>query len=663
MNPKERIDYLVDFLNRASYSYYVLNVSEITDQEFDSSLRELTTLEEKYPEFVREDSPTKKVNGTASRLLKKVLHESPMLSLGNIFNETELREFDAKIKKAGVNPEYVCELKIDGLSGSFVYEKGLLKRSATRGDGLVGEDITLNAMTIENLPKKLTKDIDIEVRGEIYMAKEVLERLNKLRREQGENELQNTRNAASGSIRQLNSEITKERALATFIYHLPMATDFNILTHYETLAFMKKLGFTVNSDNRLVKNVDEVWQFIEYWTKNRDELPYDIDGIVIKLNSFNDQEKLGWTMHHPKWAVAYKFPSNLVMTELEDVFWTVGRTGRVTPNAVLSPTLIMGSTVRKATLHNYEFIKAKNLLKKDTVLVHKAGDVIPEVVGSVVERRTGKEKPIHEINVCPICNSKLIKPSTLIGLFCPNDDCPAREIEKLIHFCSRKAMNIESLGEQIIEEFYNLRLVNKVSDFYNLKNKKEELINLEGFGTVSIEKMLNNIEISKTLSLEHLLFGLGIKGIGSKNATILAKSFNNLETLENVKYEELVNIKDIGPILATNVIAYFQNKASLTLIKQLKEAGLNQNYITKKEKKNVNFYNKQFVLTGTLTAFKREDLKSLIESFGGVTMDAVSSKTDVLIVGQNVGSKLAKAQALKIEVWDEAELKRRIKED
>ena len=656
---KERYDELVDIINKANYEYHVLDNPTITDQEYDKYLRELINLEIEHPEFERDDSPTKKIGGEVIEGFNKVIHEKPMLSLSNVFNEAEIIEFDEKIKKEGFNPNYVCELKIDGLSVSLIYKNGKFVSAATRGDGIQGEDITHNVRTIKSIPLKLNKDIDIEVRGEIFMSKKVLKDLNKLREEQGLPLFQNCRNAAAGSVRQLDSKIAGQRKLDAFIYHLPNPEDYSISSHYESLEFMKELGFKVNTNNKLVNDVNGILEFINDKTSIRDDLPYDIDGVVIKVNDLKSQSLLGFTSKYPKWATAYKFPATEVLTKLTDIIFTVGRTGQVTPNAVLEPVIVQGSTIRRATLHNEQYVLDKDLKIGDIVSIRKAGDVIPEVVAPIKDRRNGTEKEFIMIHNCPICNSELKISKSGIDYFCDNDMCPKRNIEALIHYASRKAMNIDGLGDRIIEDFYNLNFINSIEDLYSLETKKSELMELEGFGQKSISNLLESIENSKHNSLEKLLFALGISGIGEKNAKILAKKYNNIDNLIVATFEELNDINDIGPILAKNINDFFKDDNNIKLINNLKTIGVNMDYIGENIIENINFINKRFVVTGTLDNYGRDDIKLLIESNGGVTSDSVSKKTDVLIVGKNPGSKYDKAISLGIEIWDEEMLEKK----
>ena len=662
MNTKQRIDFLVDLINEANYNYHVLDNPTIEDQEYDNYLRELYTLEEKYPELAREDSPTKKIGGEVIDTFKKVTHDKPMMSLSNVFNEDEIRLFDERIKKEGIKPEYVCELKIDGLSVSLKYQKGILVSAATRGDGVVGEDITHNAKTIKTIPLKLKEPIDIEVRGEIYMSKKVLEELNKERIQNNEPLLKNARNAAAGSIRQLDSSIAAKRKLDTFIYHLPNPEDFGISTHYEAIEFMKNLGFKTNPNNRLVKNIDEVIEFCNEYEEKRHDLPYDIDGVVIKLNNIKEQLSLGFTARYPKWATAYKFKAELAYTKLKDIVFTVGRTGQVTPNAILEPVILMGSLISKTTLHNEDYVIEREIKIGDTVAIKKAGDVIPEVVHVLKERRTGNEREFVMTNNCPICNSNLIRKESEAAYYCTNPNCDAKHIEGLIHYASRDAMNIEGFGDNITEDFYNMGYLKRVYDYYTLDKYKEELMSLEGFGEKSIIKLLSSIEKSKENSLERLLFALGIRHVGAKTAKVLAKNFKNLDSLSNATYEELSKVNDVGDIIARSIVDYFSNEENIEIINKLKEHNINMNYVNNNYQELEEFSGKTFVLTGTLTSITRDEASNIIENFGGKVSGSVSSKTSVVIVGENPGSKYTKALSLGITVWQEEEFLDKIKE-
>lgn len=657
---KERMNYLIKILNDASYDYYVLDNPKITDQEYDAYYRELETIEKLHPEWVLDTSPTKKVGGEVIDEFKKVEHTIPMLSLGDVFNEDEIVDFLQRIENSGVHSNYVCELKIDGLSVSLKYEKGILVQGATRGNGVVGEDITHNVKTIKSIPLKLKQPLDIEVRGEIYMSKKTLEKINKERISKGEKPLQNPRNAAAGSIRQLDSKVAAKRNLDAFLYHLPNPEDFGIKTHHEALEFMKSLGFKTNPNNRIVKNINEVMAYIHEKGEIRKDLPYDIDGVVIKVDNLKDQQTLGFTARTPRWAIAYKFPAEEVLTKLNDILFTVGRTGKITPNAILDPVQLMGSTISRATLHNEDYVIKKGLMIHDTVSIRKAGDVIPEVVEAKIERRTGKEIPFKMITNCPICDAKLIKKEGEVDYYCPNPNCPARHIESFIHFVSRPAMNIDGLGDRLMEDLYNFKFISTIPDIYRLSSKKDDLTKLEGYGEKSVTNLLNAIEVSKSNSIERLLFGLGIKNVGKEKAKILAKTYKNMDNLSKATYDELVEIPDIGPIIAKNIVDYFSNEDNLKIIEELKELGLNMEYIGEELKLNEDFLDKSFVLTGTLTKLTRDEAKALIENAGGKTVGSVSKKTYAVIVGDNPGSKYDKAKELNIPIWTEEEFLEKI---
>lgn len=662
MDIKKRVEELTNILNDANYKYYVLDEPTITDQEYDKYLRELEELEQKYKEFARDDSPTKRVGGEVLDSFKKVTHKIPMMSLSDVFSESEVVNFDERIKKEGIRPQYVCELKIDGLSFSLLYEHGKLVRAATRGDGVVGEDITHNVKTIKSVPLTLNEDIDIEVRGEIYMSKKSLEKVNLERIKNGEKPLQNARNGAAGSIRQLDSKVAAKRGLDVWIYHLPNPLDYGIHTHYEALEFMKKLGFKTNPNNRLVNNINEVLEFISEKNAERKSLPYDIDGIVIKVNNIDQQQELGFTAKYPKWATAYKFPAEEVLTRLNDIIFTVGRTGQITPNAVLDPVIVMGSTIARATLHNENYIKEKDLRIGDIVSIRKAGDVIPEVVEVKKERRTGNEKNFEMIHNCPICGTNLIKKEGQVDYFCLNEHCPTRKIESLIHFAERDAMNIDGLGEKIMEDFFNFSFIRTIPDIYLLQTHREDLTRLEGYGEKSVTKLLEAIEKSKSNSLEKLLFGLGIPHVGSKTAKIIASHYHNIDNIMKATLEDLSSINDIGEIIAKSIVDYFQKEDNKIIIERLKQYGINMNYLGQKIIKDETFYGKTFVLTGTMTEYKRDEAKNLIENYGGKTSSSVSKKTDVVIAGAEPGSKYDKAVELGITIWSEEDFKKNIEE-
>ncbi len=651
----ERMNELISILNEANYNYHVLDNPTITDQEYDNYLRDLIMIEEKHPEWKREDSPTVRVGGEVITGFNKVTHSIPMLSLGNVFNEDEIIAFDEKVKKIVPNPKYVCELKIDGLSVSLLYKDGKLVKGATRGDGVTGEDITHNVKTIQSIPLTLKEKVDIEVRGEIYMSKKSFQKVNEERLQAHESTFANPRNAAAGSVRQLDSTIASKRNLDCLIYHLPNPDDYDILTHKDALSYMKKLGFVTNhQNNKLVSNIKGVLSYIAYYTEHRMELPYEIDGVVIKVNTISEQQKLGFTARTPKWATAYKFPATEVLTKLVDIHFTVGRTGQVTPNAVLEPVFLMGSRISRATLHNEDYVIQKEIKIGDIVSIRKAGDVIPEVVEVKKERRTGEEIDFVMAKECPICHEKLIRKENEAAYYCVNNKCPAKKIEALIHYTSRYAMNIEGFGESIVEDFYNMGYLLDYPDFYKLEQYQDELKELEGFGNKSIYNLMYAIEKSKQNSLERLLFALGIRYVGSKNAKILASHFGNMDALMGASYEELVAIRDIGEIIAKSVYEFFKNDYNQFIIQELKSFGVNMEYLGKVILDD-NFSNKTFVLTGSLDKITREKAKEEIESRGGKTSSSVSGKTSVVIVGKDPGSKYNKAKELGILIWNENE--------
>lgn len=655
---KERYDELIKLIEKANYDYYTLDNPTVSDREYDNWMSELLDIEEKYPEIKRADSPSEKIGGEVIDEFKKVSHKVPMFSIADVFSESEIALFDERIRKEFPNPTYVCELKIDGLAVSIQYENGIFKRAATRGNGTIGEDITHNVKTIQSIPLRLNTRETIEVRGEIYMPLSSFNKLNEERSKKGEPLFQNPRNAAAGSIRQLDSSVAKKRGLDAFLYHVPETTKS---THYEALMELKDLGFVVNPNIRLVKSIEEILDYINEWTLKRSELPYDIDGIVIKVNDISMQKKLGNTAKYPKWVIAYKFPAEEVKSKLTDIVCTVGRTGQITPNAVFDPIKIMGSTVKRATLHNGDYIKEKDLRIGDQILVHKAGDVIPEVVGPIISERK-EALPIFKMpDKCPICNTPLVLTESKIDLKCPNQNCPARNIESIIHFASRKAMNIEGLGERIIEDFYNMKIINDVLDIYHLNKRKEELKELEGFGDKSISNLLENIEKSKQNSLEKLLFALGISGIGEKNAKLLARKYQNIDAIMIASLDELKEIPDIGEILAASIVSYFKDVNNLKLINNLKELGINTKYIGEDVKYNEALNGKRIVVTGTLKKYTRDQIENIIDLNGGLSTSSVTKNTYAVIVGENPGSKYDKAKELGINIWSEDDFDQIIK--
>lgn len=649
----DRMNEIIELLNKYAYEYYTLDKPSVEDAEYDRLMQELIRIESSHPEWVRLDSPTRKIGGEVISEFEKVTHRVPMMSLGNVFNEEEIRDFDEKVSKVFPNHEYVCELKIDGLAFNLEYKDGVFVRAATRGNGVVGEDITHNVKTIKSIPHVLKEKVDLDIRGEIYMSKKSFNKLNERQKEKGENIFQNPRNAAAGSIRQLDSSVAASRGLDVFLYHYP-ETPFK--THYETLMYMKKLGFVVNPNIRLCKNIDEVLSFIHEWTEKRNTLPYEIDGIVIKVNDIEQQRELGFTAKVPKWATAYKFPPEHVLTKLTDIIFTVGRTGQITPNAVLEPVRVMGSTISRATLHNSDYCVEKDIRIGDYVYIYKAGDVIPAVDRVELKRRNGSEKPFEMIKYCPMCGSNLVQKNGMVDYFCENIHCPARKIEGLIHFVSRGAMNILGLGDRIMEDFFNYGYIKEFSDIYKLDKYKEELTLLEGFGNKSIEAILKSIEESKQNSLDRLLFALGINGIGAKTAKLLCKYYTTIDSLIDATEEELATIRDIGPTLSINIVNYFKDEKNIEEINELRKLGVNMTYNGKKIIEDENFKDKKFVITGSFDNISRDEIKEFIEERGGLTSDSVSKKTDVVLVGEAPGSKRDKAIELNIPIWNQAKL-------
>ena len=654
---KKRIAELVEIINKASYEYYLNDNPSITDQEYDDYYSELLRLEEAYPELKREDSPTIRVGGEALSKFEKVEHKTPMLSFDDIFNEEEIIAFDERIRKTITNPTYTVEPKMDGLSGSLIYEKGLLVRVATRGNGLVGENITANGKTIKSIPLRLKKDIDIEVRGEIYMSKASFEKANKEREANGEALFANPRNAAAGSVRQLDSKITAKRNLDFMAYFIPNPKDYGIKTQEESLKFLRELGFVTNYKlNTTASNAEEIIKDIKALGEIRRSLPYEIDGVVLKVNNLEDEDRLGYTARVPRWGIAYKFPAEEVLTTLKEIKFTVGRTGKITPNAIFSPVHVAGSLISKATLHNEDYCITKDVRVGDTISIRKAGDVIPEVVRVLEERRNGTEKKFQMLENCPICHTKIVRKDTEADYYCPNEMCPARKIENIIHFASREAMNIDGLGESIIEDLYNENFITNITDIYDIDKYEEELMNLEGYGKKKIDNLKSAIKNSKNNSLERLIYGLGIRNVGAKTAKVLAKYYKTLDNLMTASYEELVNISDIGDIIAKSIINYFSNEDNKNIITKLKQLGVNTTYINNSgyEEKD-EFKGKTFVLTGSLVNITRDKASEIIESLGGKVSSSVSSKTSVVVVGDSPGSKYDKALALGIPIWQEEE--------
>lgn len=656
---EQEIKRLHDLLNRYGYEYYVLDKPTVPDMEYDRLMQELISLEEQFPQLVTQDSPTQRVGGESLDVFEKVRHETPMLSLANAFNEQDLRDFDRRVRQAlGDEYAYVCELKIDGLAISLRYEQGLFVQGATRGDGTVGEDITSNLKTIRSIPLRLNENINIEVRGEAFMPKKSFEALNKVKAEKGEEPFANPRNAAAGSLRQLDPRIAASRNLDIFLYNIGNSREINVDSHSEGLDYLDRLGFKTNQERKKCANIDEVIEFVNNWTEKRPQLSYEIDGIVIKVDSFAQQESLGTTAKSPRWSIAYKFPAEEVVTKLIDIELSVGRTGVVTPTAILEPVRVAGTTVQRASLHNEDLIREKDIKIGDQVVIKKAGDIIPEVVRALTDRRTGAEKDFYMPEACPECDSELVRLEDEVALRCINPKCPAQIREGLIHFVSRDAMNIDGMGEKVISQLFAEKLIHDVADIYKLTS--EQLLGLERMGEKSVGNLLRAIEASKTNSLEKLLFGLGIRHVGAKAAKTLAMHFEHINKLAAATFEELTAINEIGDKMADSVVTYFEQEEVSELLQELKDVGVNMEYtgprpVSAEESTSV-FAGKTVVLTGKLEKFSRNEAKEKIELLGGKVAGSVSKKTDIVIAGEDAGSKLTKAQELGIEVWNEEKL-------
>jgi DNA ligase (NAD+) len=656
---EKEVKELHSLLNQYNYEYHVLDNPSVPDSEYDKLIQKLIQIEEQFPELKTSDSPTQRVGGQVLDLFEKVQHEIPMLSLGNAFNEQDLRDFDRRVTQAvGENHSYVCELKIDGLAVSLRYENGLFVRGATRGDGTIGEDITANLRTVRSIPLRLKENASIEVRGEVFMPKRSFEALNKLKIEKEEEPFANPRNAAAGSLRQLDTKIAASRNLDVFLYSIANTDQADVQSHSQALDYLDRLGFKTNRERTKCKNIDEVLKFIEKWTEERPNLPYEIDGLVIKVDSLNHQQELGFTAKSPRWAIAYKFPAEEVVTTLKEIELSVGRTGVVTPTAILEPVRVAGTTVQRASLHNEDLIREKDIKIGDQVVVKKAGDIIPEVVNVLADRRTGAEVDFHMPTHCPECESELVRLEGEVALRCINPKCPAQIREGLIHFVSRDAMNIDGLGEKVISQLFAEKLIHDVADIYKLTY--EQLIALERMGEKSVNNLLQAIEASKNNSLEKLLFGLGIRHVGAKAAKTLAMEFDTMDKLAEATYEQLTAINEIGDKMADSIVSYFELEEVRELLEELKEIGVNMDYKGPKpvsiEDSTSIFAGKTVVLTGKLEQLSRNEAKEEIEKLGGKVSGSVSKKTHLVIAGEEAGSKLTKAQELGVEVWDEEKL-------
>ena len=653
MNVKERIETLTRLLNQYAYEYYVLDNPSISDYEYDQLYKELSSLELAYPQYALVDSPTKRVADKVLDKFDKITHQVKMMSINDIFDYEEIKKFDLDIKKVIDNPTYNCELKIDGLSVSCIYEKGVLKTASTRGNGTIGEIITENAKTINSIPLKIKDPLDIEVRGEIFMPKKSLQKVNQERKEQGLEEFQNCRNAASGTIKSLDSKIVAKRKLDNFMYQLITKED-NVVKQSEVLSFLENEGFKINKEGKVCKNVDEIIEYISYWKEHKDDLPYPIDGVVIKVNQLNAYDKIGYTVKCPKWCIAFKYPAEEASTILRSITFQVGRTGVITPVANFDTVFISGTDVSRATLHNEDFIKLRDIRVGDTVRVRKSGEIIPEVFAVDFSKRKEDAEPFKMIEYCPVCGEKLVRREGEADYFCENENCKARKLNSIIHFASKGAMNIESLGDKLIENFYDAGLLTDIVDIYTLYTKKDILINMEKLGEKSVDNILSSIDISKSMNLDKVIFGLGIRNVGAKVATLLCEKFPTIEELQKATYEEIISINDIGNIIAQSVVDYFKKQENIDRINKLKELGVNMKY-KKKDTINGAFAHKIVVLTGNLHNYTRDEAKDIIESLGGTTSSSVSKKTDIVLAGEKAGSKLQKAIELGIKIIDENE--------
>lgn len=649
---QERILELREILKRLSKEYYELDAPSVSDQEYDRYMQELMELESQYPEMADPDSPTQKVGGEVLEEFTKVAHTTRMISLANAFNYEDLVSFDERVRKVLPSATYHVELKMDGLAMSLHYVNHELAQAVTRGDGNIGEDVTHNVKTIASLPKRIEYPGELEVRGEVIMPKDVFEKLNEERKQKGEDVFANPRNAAAGSIRQLDSNIARQRKLDAYWYFLMDPIKVGCHTQSEALAFLDENHIKTNPIRKVCKNIDEVWTFIEEMTEKRQSLPYDIDGIVIKVNEMDAWNEIGETVKYPKWAIAYKFPAEEVITRLKDIKITVGRTGKITPNAVLEPVRVAGSLVSAATLHNEDMIKNKDVRVNDFVVIRKAGDIIPEVVRSLPERREEHSEAYVFPTLCPVCGSQLVRYPDEAAHYCINQDCPARVSESIIHFASREAMDIDTLGSKRVEFFCEQGLLKSVEDIYHLKDQRETLMNLEGFQEKSVDKLLEAIEASKSNPLEDLIFGLGIRQVGKKAAKILAHHFKNMAVFMSATKEELTAIRDIGEVTAISILDYFQNESNVRMIEHLRDLGCRMDSDQQEITQSL-FTGKTVVLTGSLSLFTRDEAKEVLERLGANVTGSVSKKTDLVIFGENAGSKLEKALQLNIQTMDE----------
>lgn len=663
---RSRVDELIVLLDQYSHEYYVLDKPTIADEEYDTLYRELLDLEEQFPELVQQDSPTQRVGGSLLPGFEKVEHDRPMLSLDNAFNKEELEAFDKRIKKLVDGPfHYHCELKIDGLAVSLKYESGKFVQAATRGDGRVGEKVTANVRTIKSVPLRLRESATLEARGEIYMPKASFVQLNQEREEAGLAVFANPRNAAAGTLRNLDPKISSERNLNVFLYAMIPSDEIHLESQSDALDKLDEFGLRTNPERAVYQSIDEVWSYVEQYETSRKDLPYEIDGIVIKVNEFSIQEQVGYTVKAPRWAIAYKFPAEEAQTKLTHIEWTVGRTGVVTPTAIMEPVQLAGTTVQRASLHNVDLIKERDIRLLDTVVVRKAGDIIPEVMRVNLDERP-EDSSAYEIPTnCPDCGSELAHLEEEVALRCLNPKCPAQAKERLIHFVSRNAMNIDGLGEKIVVQLFEKELVKDVADLYALT--KENLLTLDKIAEKSAQNLLDSIQSSRENSLERLLFGLGIRHVGSKAARLLAETFDTIDNIRKAETEEIIQIEGIGETIAESIVAFFEVEEAEQLINKLEQYNVNMTYRGIKSGELAgedSFFNeKTVVITGKLEHFKRNELKEKLELLGAKVTGSVSANTDVLIAGEDAGSKLTKAQDLEVSIWNEEQLLEEIGEE
>lgn len=651
MDAKERIKTLTELLNKYAYEYYTNDNSLVSDYEYDNLYRELVDLEKAYPEFALEESPTKRVADKVLDRFEKITHEVKMMSIDDVFNIGEVEKFVQDIHKINDKITFNCELKIDGLSVSCVYENGLLKVASTRGNGTIGEVVTNNAKAINSIPLRLKEPVSIEVRGEIFMPKKSLEKVNKEREDNGLPLFQNCRNAASGTIKSLDAKVVAERGLDNFMYQV---IGENHKTQNDVLSYLVDLGFKVNKNGKKCSTLKEIEDYIEYWREHKDDLPYPIDGIVIKVNEREEYDNIGYTVKCPKWCIAYKYPAEVGSTILRKITFQVGRTGTITPVAEFDTVFISGTDVSRATLHNEDYIRLRDIRIGDTIKVRKSGEIIPEVFEVDLSKRKEDSKEFEMIENCPICGSKLVRKENEADYYCLNDECPARKVNAFIHFASKGAMNIESLGESLIQRFYDIKLLQSLPDIYRLTAHRQELVSLDKLGEKSVDNLYASIDVSKSMNLDKLLFGLGIRNVGAKVATLLCEHYPSIEALKDAKFEDLVSIPEIGEVIARSVRDYFDNENNINMLKELESLGVNMVY-KKRDIVNGVFAHKIVVLTGTLENMTRDEAKNIIESLGGVCTNSVSKKTDLVIAGPGAGSKLTKAESLNIRVIDEKE--------